>query len=155
MEKAMHAPSASTVTAGRQDSRTARAWLARLGFAARGVLYVVIGLLAIAIATGHPTTSANQSGALHTVATQPFGHIVLIVLAAGLAGYAIWRATQAVTGRGVEDQGRKGGLDRIAAAASAVGYTIIFLLSLAILTGAGKTSGSIDQPVRKAMRISP
>lgn len=151
----METPSASTLAARRPDSRAARALLARLGFAARGVLYVVIGLLAIAIALGHPTTSANQSGALHTVAAKPFGHVVLIVLAVGLAGYAIWRATQAVTGRGVEDQGRKGGFDRIAAAGSAAGYTIIFLLSLAILTGAGKTSGSIDQPVRKAMRISP
>lgn len=145
----------STLAARTPDSRTARAWLARLGFAARGVLYVVIGLLAVAIALGHPATAANQSGALRTVAARPFGHIVLIVLAAGVAGYALWRATQAVTGRGVEDQGRKGAFDRIAAAGSAVGYSIVFLLTIAILTGAGKTSGSIDQPVRKAMRISP
>jgi hypothetical protein len=155
MQEGMHSPSVSTVTARRPDSRTARAWLARLGFAARGVLYVVIGLLAIAIAFGHPATSANQSGALRTVASRPFGHVVLIVLAVGLAGYAVWRVTQAVTARGVEDQGRKGAFERIAAAGSAVGYTIIFLLAISILTGAGKTSGSIDQPVRKAMRISP
>lgn len=151
----METSSHSTLTARRPDSREARALLARLGFAARGVLYVVVGLLAVAIALGHPASSANQAGALRTVAARPFGHVVLIVLAAGLAGYALWRATQALTGRGVEDQGRKGVFDRIAAAGSAVGYTLIFLLALGILTGAGKTSGSIDQPVRRAMRVSP
>jgi Domain of Unknown Function (DUF1206) len=145
----------TAATAQRPDARAAGAWLARLGFAARGVLYAVIGLLALAIALGHPRTSANQSGALHTVAARPFGHVILIILAIGLAGYAVWRATQAVTGRGVQSQGRKSAFDRIAAAGSALGYTLVFLLAIAILTGAGKTSGSIDQPVRKAMRISP
>jgi Domain of Unknown Function (DUF1206) len=137
------------------DSRRARALLARLGFAARGVLYAVIGLLAVEIALGQPSTSADQTGALETVAAHPFGHVILVVLAVGLAGYALWRATQAATGRGVERQGRKGAFERVAAAGSAVGYTIVFLLALTVLTGPGTSSGSIDPFVRRAMRVSP
>ncbi len=63
------------------------------GLAVRGVLYLVSAILTVRIAFG---TSADEEGpgkkgALESVAQQPFGRVALVVLAVGLAGYAIWR----------------------------------------------------------------
>lgn len=63
----------------------------RLGYATKGIVYGLIGLLAVtaAFSTGGKTT--GSSGALHTIAAQPFGQILLGAIAIGLAGYALWR----------------------------------------------------------------
>jgi hypothetical protein len=69
---------------------------ARLGLSAKGALYTILGLLAGQLAVGAPAEDASQQGAMRTVANQPFGRILLSVLALGLAGYAVWRLRQAV-----------------------------------------------------------
>ena len=58
-------------------------WLARAGFVARGAVYLVIGILAIKLATGSSSANPSQQGALKTVAAQPFGKVLLIFIAAG------------------------------------------------------------------------
>src|SRR5205807_4980819 len=78
-------------------------WLARAGLLARGVVYGVIGAIAIAVAAGTGTSPANQQGALEIIAGQPLGSVLLGLLAAGLAGYSAWRLTRAVTGHGREE----------------------------------------------------
>lgn len=80
--------------------RAARA-SGRTGFAARAVLYVLVGLLALRLAFGGGAgTDASQQGAMAQVASGPFGGTLLAALAAGLAGYALFRFHQAVRGRG-------------------------------------------------------
>ena len=64
-------------------------WLARSGFVARGLIYGIIGILAIEVALGVGGTTTNQQGALKTIANQPFGEVLLILVAIGLAGYAL------------------------------------------------------------------
>src|SRR5690349_4894992 len=72
---------------------------ARLGFVARGVVYIIIGILALKIATGDPKQeSADKQGALAIVARQPFGEVILVILAIGLGGYAAWRFSEAIWG---------------------------------------------------------
>jgi hypothetical protein len=70
--------------------------LARVGFVVKGVLYMVVGVLAlqVALAAGGRITSA--SGALSTVLRQPFGRTLLLVAAVGLLGYAVWRVLQGI-----------------------------------------------------------
>ena len=75
-------------------------WLARAGIAARGVIYAIIGVLAIKLAVGSGGETTNQQGALATIAKQPFGKALLILMAIGLAGYAIWRLVRAAIGHG-------------------------------------------------------
>ncbi len=70
-------------------------WLSRAGFVARGLIYGIIGILAFKLALGHGGKLTNQKGALATVAHQPFGHFLLILVAIGLAGYSIWRLVRA------------------------------------------------------------
>lgn len=69
---------------------------ARLGFAARGLVYMLIGWFALDVALHGGKTTDNQ-GALGTLANAPLGHILLAVCALGFAGYAVWRLTEAIT----------------------------------------------------------
>jgi hypothetical protein len=78
---------------GQQQEALDRA--ARAGLVAKGSLYVVLGILAGQLAFGTPSEDASQQGAMRTVAEQPFGRVLLSVLAIGLAGYALWRLWQA------------------------------------------------------------
>jgi hypothetical protein len=73
---------------------------ARVGFAARAVLYAVVGLLVVQLAVGDTGEDASQQGAMAAVAQQPFGSVLLGALAVGLGGYALYRAVQAIRGRG-------------------------------------------------------
>jgi hypothetical protein len=63
---------------------------ARVGLAARGVLYVLVGVLTVRLASGNASTPADKSGALATVARQPLGKALLVALALGFAAYAVW-----------------------------------------------------------------
>jgi uncharacterized protein DUF1206 len=116
------------------------AWLARSGFVARGLIYGIIGVLAIKLAVGAGGTTTNQQGALKTVARQPFGEVLLILVAIGLAGYALWRLVHAVFGRGPEDS--DSGLERVAAFASGIVYAGLCAVAVEILLGAGTGGGS-------------
>ena len=115
-------------------------WLARAGLISRGVVYGVIGLLAIKVAVGSVGKAANQQGALQTIAQQPFGKAVLVVVAAGLAGYAAWRLLRAGVGHGTQEQDT--GFERLAAGASGIVYAALCVVAVKILTGAGSGSGS-------------
>jgi hypothetical protein len=110
-------------------------WLARAGFVARGLIYGLIGILAIKLAVGHGGTKADQQGALKTIAQQPFGKVLLILVALGLAGYALWRLFRALLGHGPE--GSDGTFDRVAAFASGVVYAGLCALAVTILLGSG------------------
>ncbi|MFC9326367.1 DUF1206 domain-containing protein [Kitasatospora sp. NPDC057015] len=81
----------------------------RTGFAARGVIYLLVGVLAARIALGSSDgKEADRSGAVAAIGEQPFGRVMLWALAAGFAGMAIWRLSVAVLGRGTGGDGPTG-----------------------------------------------
>jgi hypothetical protein len=136
---------ASPRTAGRSfvQSSTFEV-LARAGFVARGLVYAIIGVLALKLAFGHGGKLTNQQGALKTVAHQPFGTVLLTLVAIGLVGYSIWRLVRAAIGHGPE--GSDTGFERLAALASGLAYGALCLLAIEILvSGHGSTSGSPKQ----------
>ena len=122
---------------------TAFEWLARAGFVARGVIYGIIGLLAIKLALGDGGTTTNQQGALETIAHQPFGKVLLVLAACGLAGYSLWRLTRAALGHGPEDS--DSGFDRVAALGSGIVYGILCAIAVEILLGSGSGSGNTQK----------
>src|SRR5213592_1493146 len=82
----------------KQVIREARPWIktaARLGYAAKGIVYVLIGLAAMFVALGRRGEPEDFSGVLIAVFHQPFGNILLALLAVGLAGYGLWCLIQA------------------------------------------------------------
>ena len=118
-------------------------WLSRAGFAARGIVYLIIGILAIELALGDNSADANQQGALRAIAAQPFGEVLLILVAVGLGGYASWRLARAVVGHGPE--GADSGLDRVAAFASGVVYAGLCAIAVEILFGSDAGSGGAQK----------
>src|SRR6266581_6029540 len=70
--------------------------LARLGYTVKGIVYVVIGWLAGMLAIGHGGKATDQSGAIQTINSLPLGKFLLIVVAIGLLGYALWSFIQTV-----------------------------------------------------------
>lgn len=119
------------------------AWLARGGFVARGVIYAIIGVLAVKLALGDGGTTTNQQGALETVARQPFGKVLLILVAVGLGGYALWRLVRAAIGHGREAS--DSWFDRVAALGSGVVYAILCAVAVAIIVGSGASSSGNAQ----------
>ncbi len=117
-------------------------WLSRTGFVARALVYGIIGILALKLALGHGGKLADQEGALQTVARQPFGEVLLTLVAIGLGGYSLWRLVRAAIGHGPE--GSDSGFDRISALASGIAYGAICALAVEILIGAG--GGSAGSP---------
>src|SRR2546421_9894634 len=71
-------------------------WLARLGYAVKGVVYLIIGGLAAKLAIGQGGATTDQRGALQTIYEQPFGKFLLAVVAIGLLGFALWTFIQAI-----------------------------------------------------------
>lgn len=69
---------------------------ARLGYGARGVVYAIIGYLALRLALGEGGRTTGAHGALAKVSSQPFGVFLLALLAVGLAAFVAWRWVQAL-----------------------------------------------------------
>ena len=70
--------------------------LARLGYVAIGIVYAIIGLFAAAAGIGIGGKAADKNDAFTFILRQPFGKFILIVLSAGLVGYALWRLISGV-----------------------------------------------------------
>lgn len=104
-------------------SRMAKSWrdpLGRAGIAARGVLYLVLGFLAIQFARGKVGgDEVNQTGAFEKLAEQPFGRVLLVALTVGLAAMTVWRLIQTFVGDPVEGDEAK---DRVEYFVKAVIY---------------------------------
>jgi hypothetical protein len=101
--------------------RQARPWvigLARLGFAAKGIVYAVIGFLALQAAIGAGGQTTTPQGALYKIAQQPFGRMLLVLMGLGLIGYALWRFVQAAVDPDNNGSDAKGVVKRIGYAAN-------------------------------------
>jgi hypothetical protein len=117
---------------------------ARWGLAARGVLYVLIGLLALRIAFGEGDEQADRGGALAELSQQPMGSPLLWAVGVGLVGMALWRLSEAVFGAAGE--GGHKARKRLMSAARCVFYGFVAYSVLAFAGGEGGSgSGSGDR----------
>ncbi len=119
-------------------------YLARAGLIARGVVYGIIGILALKLALGDGGQTTDQQGALQTIAQGPFGKVLLAVTAVGLLGYSAWRLIRAALGHGPEatDDTK----DRIAGVASGIAYAALCVTAIKILVGSGSSGGPSNDP---------
>jgi hypothetical protein len=124
----------AAVATGRRAARAWRDPLGRAGIAARGVLYLVIGVLAIQFARGDTASEdVNQTGAFESVARQPFGKALLAVLVVGLGALALWRFVQAALGDPIEGDEAK---DRAKFAGKGIIYTALTITAARVAADA-------------------
>jgi hypothetical protein len=132
-----------TTTIPRARSRARRASktptahaLARAGLTARGIIYILIGWVAVLVAMGHGSHEADQEGALQWLAGKPYGLVSLWLLGIGFAAYALWRLSEAAYG--VAGEGMRTG-PRLRSLARAVIYAGLAYLTFKVISG---TEGS-------------
>ena len=119
--------------------------LGRVGLLAQGVLYIVVGILAVKVALGAREESPDKNGALRTIADQPFGKTLLILLAVGLGAHALWQLARAILDRDDQGEGAKGLAKRGAALGRGVWYGALCWLTVSTLIGNGSGGDSEQQ----------
>ncbi|MFF4243037.1 DUF1206 domain-containing protein [Streptomyces sp. NPDC001822] len=144
----MNANALSTNASG-QARRAARSRAmdigARAGFVARGVIYLLVGILALRIAfSDGGGKQADRGGAIAEIAEKPFGSVLLWALGLALAGMALWRLSEALFGQAGADGDKPG--KRAMAAARFVFYAFVSYSVLSYAAGdTSSGSGSSDR----------
>ncbi|HEX7264466.1 MAG TPA: DUF1206 domain-containing protein [Candidatus Dormibacteraeota bacterium] len=130
--------------------------LERLGYAVRGALYTVMGLLALEVAIGRAGGQATDlTGSLVFLVGNPFGKIVLIVAAVGLAAYSLWGFIRAIYDPLHRGSDASGYMARLGFVTSALSYAAIAFLALQLLLGSGGASGDGTQKTVGSILIHP
>ncbi len=129
---------------------TSQPWferLARLGYAAKGLVYFIVGFLAAQAAFGTGGRTTDTSGALTAIVTQPFGKFLLFLVTIGIIGYVLLRIAQAILDP--EHAGEKMDAKRIAQrlgyAFSALAYSGLAVTAVKLIIGSGGSSGNATQ----------
>lgn len=116
--------------------------LARVGYAAKGVVYLLVGLLAAQAAFGTGGQTTGTQGALREIVKAPFGQLLLVLIALGLASYVLWRFVQAIRDPGNKGSDVKGLLQRAGYLASGLAYAGLSLTAIQMVVGSSGGSGS-------------
>jgi len=111
--------------------------LARLGYATKGVVYLIIGGLAAQLAIGHGGSATDQRGALQTIYAQPFGKFLLAIVALGLLCFALWCFIQAIFDTEGKGRDAKGVIERLGYAMVGVSYGALAFGASQLVTGTG------------------
>ena len=152
----MNSPSTierSTAQIDGSDGSSLIKWFGRFGYAAKGSVYGVIGALALMQLFTAGGKSTGSSGALATLNQQPFGDVLLYLIAFGLILYTLWRFSQGILdvenkGSDASDLVQRSGLVISGALYSVLAWQAI---SLAMGSGGGSSSGSNSERAQDAM----
>ncbi|MBU8538654.1 DUF1206 domain-containing protein [Falsiroseomonas tokyonensis] len=123
-------------------------WLARFGYAARGAVTLVVGLLALLAAVSPGGDVTGSRGAIQTIFTQPFGVALIAIAAAGLFGFALWRLCQSVLDADGRGRDAKGLAVRLGQGVSAVTYLGLGIFAVGLVLGRGGGGADENESVR-------
>jgi Domain of Unknown Function (DUF1206) len=115
--------------------------LARFGYGARGVVYGLVGALALLAAIGSGGQTGGSRSALQTLVSQPFGKVWLVLIAVGLFGFCAWRILEALTDADNRGSEMKGLAIRGAHLISGIVYAGLALSTLNLALGRGSGGG--------------
>ncbi len=125
------------------DSKAAH-FLARAGLIARGVIYILIGWVAVLVALGHSSREADQQGALQMLAGKSYGLVSLWLLGIGFAGYALWRLSEAAFGVTGEPPGAG---PRLKSLGQALVYAGLSYLTFTVISGSDRSQSGRQQDI--------
>ncbi|MDE0546552.1 DUF1206 domain-containing protein [Microbacterium sp. C7(2022)] len=134
-----------------QDSTVFRV-LARIGYVVLGIVHLVIGAIAISIATGGGG-EADQGGAMEQLRQNPFGYVLLWIIAVGLLALAIWQIAEAVLERN-SDSKKKWGY-RIKYIGTAIAYFAIAFTALVYALGGQSDSSESSTSLSAQILAAP
>lgn len=141
----VYPPLTAMATATRDMPSTDLHWFdkaARVGYATKGVVYTIIGVLAVQTAFGSGGETTGSRGAIRTIAEQPFGNILLWITGIGLICYAIYRLFEAAVDPRHYESGLKNVVQRIGYAVSGLIYGALAYFTFQIAAGSGSGGGS-------------
>ncbi len=141
------AATAAKGAAGKAGDHPVIEWGARLGYAASGVLHLVLAWLTVHVALGDSGGQASQSGALSVVAHQSFGLVLLWVLTLGFALLAIWQVTEIVVARKAFDKAK--------AAGKAVMYAALAWTAMTFALGGHTSSNKQSKDFTRTLMEAP
>jgi hypothetical protein len=112
----------------------------RGGFVVYGVIHLVLAWLALQIAFGHHHKQASSTGAIQTLAKQPFGEFLVWVVAIGMLVLALWRLLEAWVGYEYHDDSKKW-RKKAVSVGKAIIYGAIGVSALGVALGSGGGGG--------------
>lgn len=120
-------------------------WGARIGYAARGIIYLLIGGLAVMAVSGGGGKTTGTKGALKSLLDEPFGQIMFGLLALGLFCYSGWRAIQSIKDADNHGNNAQGVAIRIGLFISSITHLLLAIWASSILLGFGSSGSSSNQ----------
>lgn len=139
-------------------TREASAWiepLGRIGYAAKGIVYAIVGVLAVQAAMGSGGETTDTRGALQRIQEAPFGKVLLGLVAVGLVGYALWRLVQAFLDTDNKGSDAKGRITRLGYAVVGVVYLGLALSAIQLLRGSGGQNQGSEQDWTARLMAQP
>lgn len=133
-----------------------RPWVGRfvrLGYLAKGLIYLLIGVLAARLALGLGGRLTDASGVLLTLLQQPFGRLMLAVIGVGIVAYAAYYLFEAIADLRRRGGGVRGWIDRSMTMIKAGVYGLIGVEALNIVVLGGSTGGDAEDNARLVMRF--
>src|SRR5688500_11762479 len=130
-------------------ARAQRTWitaLARLGFAVKGVLYLLLGGLALRFATSGGGALTDPHGAVVALLQRPYGRALVTFLAAGLAFYSAWRFLEAFADANNKGTDRDGLISRASSALSGIVYGVLAFDAASLVLASGAATGGVGFP---------
>ena len=112
----------------------------RVALATQGLLYVIMGVLALQVAAGDHGAEPSQRGALEAVVRQPFGKALLVVVLVGLVAHALWRIVLAIRGEPGPDDDAGSLAKRLGNVGRAAIYIGFIVAGVKLLSDAGSSS---------------
>lgn len=133
--------------AAKSRGRDVAPWVerfSRIGYVAKGVVYLLVGVLAIRAAFG-PGQAEDTGGALRSLLGQPFGQVLLIAIGVGLLGYTVWRLAEGIFNVDNKDDDAKGYLKRVVYVFSGIAYGGLALEAFQLVMGRAGGGGGQAQ----------
>jgi len=145
--------SASNVVQATRDGADSRpvGWAARAGLTARGVVYLLLGLLAVLVARG-ARAEVDQKGVMQQIIARPFGGAVIALLAVGFGCYSLWRLSEAVFG---VTGAKPGPGPRIKSLARGLVYGFFAVTAVALLLGSNTSQATQQKTLTAQVMAHP